>query len=81
MGVPHIEKSGAIVFPTRWHSNVHCILQGLLVGPLFTFSFVLMAYSISYGTYLIFPAFMENLVASAFLCFIFCVLQQNEVRR
>ena len=30
VGVQHIQKSGAIIFPTQWQSNVHCILQGLL---------------------------------------------------
>ena len=29
-GGPTYTKSGAIIFPTRWQSNVHCILQGLL---------------------------------------------------
>ena len=30
VGVQHIQQSGAIMFPARWQSNLHCILQGLL---------------------------------------------------
>ena len=29
-GVHHIQKRGAIIFPTWWQSHVHCFLEGLL---------------------------------------------------